>query len=84
MEPSSSLLHHNTVTNVLLVCVLWKNPQVLYRHLGYEKQMCTELFFSLIQCSPGERTHLTISLQVVSLLEGLDRCFRSRTKIRVL
>lgn len=77
-------LNNITVTNVSLVRFLWKNPQVPSQHLGYEKQMCTELFFSLIQCSPGERTHLTISLQVVSLLEGLDRCFRSMTKIRVL
>lgn len=78
------LLNNITVTSVLLVCFLWKNPQVPSQHLGYEKQMCTELFFSLIQCRPGERTHFTISLQVVCLLEGLDRCFRSRTKVRVL
>ena len=78
------LLNNITVTSVLLVCFLWKNPQVPSQHLGYEKQMCTELFFLLIQCRPRKRTHFTISLQVVSLLEGLDRCFRSRTKVRVL
>ena len=54
------LLNNITVTSVLLVCFLWKNPQVPSQHLGYEKQMCTELFFSLIQCRPGERTHFTI------------------------